>query len=575
MSKTAQTNLPPQTIQRISRYGLAVILGGLFAVGVINLWDHFGPSSIRLEPIPFGATPGTKIILGIEPEFQQELARYSPTSLQEWQRARELSERGNWKAAGEVFGALTLQYPNLAPGIYRAAQAVLNQNDELDPTSLAAVETYLRSLENLHPNHPSTLYLRALLGVRQGNILPSLELLRKTLLQAPRHLDARALLANLLLNEEQFARAGEEARLGISLSNGEDPRFFALLAQSHHDRGVLDSCQQVLEYSTAKFPHFPHLLVLSGYLREYAGDFGYAERLYRQALALENNHLQARQALRTLGEKSPPGGAGSGNLTPRHRAQLALEILEPLVLQYPQNLPLRHALGQAFLKARMFDRAREQFETIAGADPEYPDIRLRIQESRATAMEYQKDSEIAESLKRGVDSLRTNRGHTRSTSEKLGHYLVRWGASPREFFARYPMQSFRRIDTLVWRENYYEEPLIHQYTVRFDSTGLYAVHVLIRDSLWSPRNRGSVVYDLYGRMLGVNSRISGIGNSTGESTCPDNQNFQGAIWETRDNFELLGQFSEERNQVRMIRLAPTHLPDIARLCNFVPWLKLY
>jgi tetratricopeptide (TPR) repeat protein len=120
-------------------------------------------------------------------------------------------------------------------------------------------------------------------------------------------------------------------------------------------------------------------MLLRGYLWEYQGRYDEAEKIYQRILAFRPDFEGAALALSTVGEKTAPG-AGGGKISPMDRSQLAWEILEPLVEKYPENMPLREALGLAYLKGRDYDRARIQFREIQNKDPEYPDIQQRIQE---------------------------------------------------------------------------------------------------------------------------------------------------------------------------------------------------
>lgn len=49
----------------------------------------------------------------------------------------------------------------------------------------------------------------------------------------------------------------------------------------------------------------------------------------------------------------------------------------------------------------------------------------------------------------------------------------------------------------------------------------------------------------------------------------------GAIWETRDNFELLARIVGKPEEVRMIRLDKAKIPDGTRLCDYLKYLSLY
>ena len=69
---------------------------------------------------------------------------------------------------------------------------------------------------------------------------------------------------------------------------------------------------------------------------EYQGRFEVAEKLYHRILAFRPDFVKASVALSTLGEKSPPGTGTGVALSPKDRAQVACDILEPLVEKYPE-----------------------------------------------------------------------------------------------------------------------------------------------------------------------------------------------------------------------------------------------
>lgn len=564
---------PAPQPQRASLYALALILGGLLTVGMFNLSKLIGPKTIEAPSIPFGLPPGSTLSIGEDQNLIPE--DITPEQRQELSRATDLLQAGRAESALEIFEALAIRNPSFPAALAGKARAMLAQDQPLDPERATSLELLIGQLERKLPGTGEALYLRGALAHRQGQSTVALEFLEQATRKAPGFPEPHFLLGYVLLQGGQPLGAQTEARTGISLTKGVDARFYALLAQAYHDEGRLDSCEQVVEYALTRFPASLALAILNGRLQEYRGSFDAAERTYRKVLAQAPANRAAAQALQTLGEKSPPGQQHSkGMVTPREKADLALRILEPLVTAYPENMPLREALGQAYLKARLFDLAKVQFETILQNDPEYPDIQLRIQESNAVARDPQQELAMAAELKRGVDSLRVVKSTERSSSERLGHYLVRWGASPREFFSRYPESSFQKKGTAAWQETIWEPPLKIVSTAVFrKDRGLSAVHVTIRDTSYQPGKRG-ILYDLYGRMLGQNSRISGIGVSTGDTEC-DSTAFQGAVWESADNFELLVQLASAKAEVRLLRLDKAQFETMPRLCGHMQRILEY
>ena len=254
------------------------------------------------------------------------------------------------------------------------------------------------------------------------------------------------------------------------------------------------------------------------------------------------------------------------------------DTLKPLVEKYPDNLPLKEALGRAYLKGRQFGRARSQFQDIQKVDPEYPDIQQRIQEASVTRpAPISKGDGLTANLNRAVDSLRETiePATTHDFTTMLGHYVVRYGATPREFFKKYSIGNFRPVANNVWQESFYIAPYMHTYTVIFDSLSHFReVHVVVYDSASSSNHMG-MAPEIYTRLLKQNSRISGIGNSTGETDCGDGIVLDAAVWETQDNFEMLARVVGKPAEVRMVRFDKSVLPPGLKLCDYTKYLNQY
>ena len=155
----------------------------------------------------------------------------------------------------------------------------------------------------------------------------------------------------------------------------------------------------------------------------------------------------------------------------------------------------------------------------------------------------------------------------------LGHYLVRYGATPGEFFKKYAIGNFRPIRTNVWQETFYENAYKHTYTVVFDSLNHFReVHVVVSDSSAKSNHMG-MAPEIYTRFLKQNSRISGIGSSTGETDCSDSTVLDASVWETQDNFEILARVVGKPSEIRMVRFDKTALPPGLKLCDYIPYLK--
>ena len=449
--------------------------------------------------------------------------------------------------------------------------------DSVSESMRDRAELLIGRLMARYPNTGISFYLDSRKSLLAGNLTVAVELAKMASTRAPSIYEIRLWYAELLHKNSNLRDAASECRAAISLSAGDSQRAFELLAKVYHDDGILDSATLVVDYALTQFPLSSELMLLRGYLAEYNGKFDVAEKTYQRILAFRPDYEKARRAIATIGEKTAPGKNGHYAGSSRDRAQVACDILAPLVERYPENLPLREAMGIAYTKAHMFDMARREFNYILKNDPDYPDIKSRLNEleqvRKAAIEEY--NNGLTANLNRAVDSLRESmmpeRKHDFST--KLGHYLVRYGASSQEFFKKYSASNFKQVKRFVWQESFYENPYHHTYTVVFDSLNRFKeVHVVVFDSA-SNSNHLGVAPEIFTRLLKQNSRISGISNNTGETDCGDGVVMDAAVWETRDNFEILARIVGKPAEVRMVRLDRNRLPPSGmKLCDYLPLL---
>ncbi|MCF0222177.1 MAG: tetratricopeptide repeat protein, partial [Fibrobacter sp.] len=518
---------------------LALCCGVVLAYGGWRLYLVYGPSKITVGGVPYGLPSGSTVVRGDTPDMADVLSK-SPIQVQtELRRAAELFRSGAYGSACDIYDGVVALYPDLLPAVWGEVNTMY-ELDQLSDSQRDRLSLLVGKILGAYPGSGMAAYLESRNFYQDGNENIAMELARAATEKAPALTEARLWYAQLLMNSSRTAQATSELRTAISLSNGNIPKAYELLAENYHQQGLLDSCSAVVEYALSQYPVNPRLLLLQGYLTEYQGHFEEAEKMYQRILAFRPDYGPAREAVATLGEKSAPGPGVGVALSPQDRAQVACEILEPLVERYPENLPLREALGRAYLKGRLFDRARQQFHEIAKADPEYPDIQQRIQETNiARSAPVNKNDGLTANLNRAIDSLRGNVSPAtkHDFSTMLGHYLVRYGASPREFFKKYSITNFRSVQNNVWQESFYDAPYMHTYTVVFDSLNRFKeVHVVVFDSS-SNSNHLGLAPEVFTRLLKQNSRISGIGNSTGETDCGDGLVLDAAVWETQDNFE--------------------------------------
>lgn len=560
---------------------LTLCCGALLAFAGFRVYEIYGPSKISLPVIPYGMPAGSSVLVGDSPDMSAATSTLPIQIQTELRRASELHRTGAYSSAYDIYGGVAVLYPDLLAAMWGELNVLFDmtaQGISLTESQRDRLTLLTGKLQGRYPGSGISAYLESRSLYMAGNESAALELARAAAEKAPSLLQVRLWFGELLMKNSRSIQATAELKTAISLSNGDSPRGYELLAELYHDSGLLDSCSAVVEYSLSQFPVDAKLLLLQGYLQEYQGHFDAAEKIYQRILAFQPDYAEARTAVATLGEKSPPGPGTGVALSPQDRAQTACDILEPLVDRYPDNLPLREALGRAYLKGRQFDQARLQFQEIKKADPEYPEIELRIQEASITRpAPISKVDGLAANLNRAVDSLRGSSAPTTTHdfSTMLGHYLVRYGATPKEFFKKYSISNFRPVANNVWQESFYIAPYMHTYTVVFDSLSHFRqVHVLVVDSS-SNSNHLGIAPEIFTRLQKQNSRISGIGNSTGETDCGDGLVLDAAVWETQDNFEMLARFVGKPAEVRMVRFDKASLPPGLKLCDYATYLNQY
>ena len=556
---------------------LVLCCGALLTFAGFKVYDYYGPSKIVVGGIPYGLPAGSIVLRGDAPDFSDEMSKLPVQTQTELRRAMELYRSGALVSAFEIFDGVVVLYPDLYQAVWGEVNTLFEMPN-LSDSQRDRLTLLVGKLQGRFPGSGISAYLESRTLFLSGNETAALELAKAAAEKSSALPEARLWLGELLMRNGRGVQAENELKTVVSLSGGGMPKAYELLAELYHQNGQLDSCSALVEYSLAQYPVDAKLLLLQGYLHEYQGRFDAAERLYQRILAFDPDFAPAREAAATLGEKSPQGPGTGVVLSPQDRVQTACDILEPLVEKYPENLPLREALGRAYMKGRLFDRARMQFQEIQKSDPEYPEIQQRIQETNITRpAPIAKNDGLAANLNRALDSLRESAGPSSSHdfTTMLGHYVVRYGATPREFFKKYSIGNFRPVANNVWQESFYIAPYMHTYTVVFDSLNHFReVHVVVYDSA-STTNHLGIAPEIFTRLLKQNSRISGIGNSTGETDCGDGLVLDAAVWETQDNFEMLARVVGKPAEVRMIRFDKSALPPGLKLCDYSKYLNQY
>ena len=309
---------------------LTLCCGALLAFAGFRLYDLYGPSKISVGGIPYGLPAGSTVPRGDTPDLSAELAKVPVQVQTEIRRATELARAGSYQSAYDIFDGVVVLYPDLLPALL----GQINTLFEMEPLSdnqQDRLSLLIGKIQARLPGSGVSAYVESRKIYQSGNASAALELARVASERAPALYQTRLWYGKLLMETERFLQAANEFKTVVSLSSGDVPAAYELLAEVYHRSGQLDSCAALVEYALSQYPVNVKLLLLQGYMDEYQGHFDAAEKIYQRILAFMPDYAPAREAVSTLGEKSPPGPGNGVVLSPQDRAQTALDILEPMV----------------------------------------------------------------------------------------------------------------------------------------------------------------------------------------------------------------------------------------------------
>jgi tetratricopeptide (TPR) repeat protein len=491
----------------------------------------------------------------------------------ELRRANDLRMAGALSAAQDNYETILLKYPNLPAALFGAAYSMLAQ----DSISAEKIAKAKNRIESLALKMPGSVWVQLLLTFsreHEGNLNYAFDMAAGLAAKSPAFSEARLRYADLLLKTEQATKAINEAKAAISISAGSDARAYVNLAFALHKIGNLEECSELVNYALPRFPSQTELLLLHGYLSEYARDFDKAQSSYRKILALKPGDANALNALFTLGEKTPPAAGIStvsqgSTVSLKDQAREAAKIILPLIEEYPENLPLREALGKIYLNARLMKEARVQFSEIYSQDFDYPNIKKLMEESseelpKPMTVIPMPTQHLADSLSKAFATLR---GSDKLDYDDLGRYLVHYGSTFKEFFSKYSITRFKRLDEKTFSERYGIGSFFYENTVFFDSKRkFHAVRSIITDSTYV--DAFDYIPDLFGHFLRKETGILGDGNLAETMDCGDDK-WNSVVWTSRDNFEVLMQSSRETRKVYILRLHSKRFTDTGNPCVYV------
>jgi predicted Zn-dependent protease len=536
---------------------------------VIAILFYVFSSSIKVPGIPFGLPAKTRIPVGEKAKFPQ-----IPAAAEiDLQRANDLRMAGAYTAAQDYYETILLKYPNLPIALFGAAYSIIAQ----DSISVEKIAKTKNLIESLAQQMPGSVWVRLLLTFsreHEGNLSYAMDMAAELAYDSPAFSEARLRYAELLLKTEQPSKAANEARSAISISAGLDARTYAILAFALHKMGNIGECSELVNYALPRFPSQTGLLLLHGYLSEYSRDFDVALNDYRKILVLKPGDINALNAIATLGEKIPPQTESAtsyqGGISLKDHAKEAAKIILPLIEEYPENLPLREALGKIYLKARLMREARAQFSEIYAQDFEYPNIKKLLAESSEEQYKFISVSPalynraLTDSLAKTFASLRKSE---KLDHDYLGRYLAHYGSTLKEFFSKYSITRFKKIDDRTFIERYNIESFIYENTIFFDSKKtFYAVRSVVTDS--AEAGSFNYIQDLFGHFLKKETETLGEGSIAESRECYGDK-WGGVVWTSRDNFEVLMHGAKKPRTIFVMRLNAKRFPDTGNLCSYV------
>lgn len=580
--------------QRMAFLISSTLLGAAFMVlVVIGLWN-LNPSWKRtvkkVEGVPFGIPTGTEFLMGRSydtteisndlPAFQKKLFMKAKNYLEEkkWEQAEPLiqelqRENGQHRAALWIEHWALLIRSDTVPKHWETADSLLEKALLKDPTQPVIINSrgnlawqrkqyslareYWTMAKDLSPNYPSPWYQ----------------------------------LGKLYQLEEKFQLAEKYIRTAHSLAKGKDKKIIETLAYLFYTTGQDDSCVAILDWYNKKYSLTPEMRFIKALLWESVGDLVAAEKSYQSLLIEFPQNNRYMIALQSLGKKPPRGKLteilskkskpASGNL-------IGIEVLAPLVQQYPNNIPLQYALAMAYYSYDMMGHAIGVLDTLLQKDPSFLEAaNLKEQAENILADRYRNTFIDQEKMNRrkilvqlndsmpakfGTDSLRKNstqpRNNESKNSEKrvfLGHYLVHWGQYYEDVLNKYKNTGLvpAREDRLI--QQFYDGRVEHKYILSFKEDQLWGIGVFLTDTSKSSA-------DLFGSTLRKNYSYSGKGEAIESASCPGYRNFQAVIWETDDTIEMMTQFNGKPNQIRMVRLNRELFSTEPKLCELVKYL---
>ncbi len=556
----------------ISWIALVVVLAGIGFFVLSQKESQRENSLVQFESFPFGLDGENYLPSGRAYGFSGELKKLSAYEQNLLERARDYYKSGQKEPAFTALDELLRQNKS-AVAAYLQKIAWL-KSEAPSKKHLGQLINCFNNMAKLDPGHP---YYRNALGEylwEIGNLDSSFIQFELASDFSPMYPKPHVNKGKFFLHKEKFLEAQYEFQLAISLSQGKMVEAYENLAWVYYKRGVDDSAGLVLDHCKKVGMESDLLKFVEALLWEVTENLDLAKSKLLDLLKLDSSNANYKWALETLGKK-PPRTPLTQMLNPIDRdfeeATVAIEILDPLTKKYPDEPLLWMALGQAYMKRDLNAHAVHAFDFALAIDPEMEGLNeLREKAIDRIAL---LDSLLLKTRQRpeekAIRESESNQGNEGTISQylDLGHYLVPWGENVQTLKAIHYNIDLDSLAPGYYAHNYLDSNLRLQNRLHFNDSGLWLITLQVEDISKSPR-------DLFGHVIGRNSKLSGAGKSTGEAQCEGFGKFQAVIWENEDTVELIFQKLSNNKSINMIRLGKQFFKEDPKLCDYVLLSKI-
>lgn len=537
------------------RLGLYAVPALLLVGAGTYLWKT-RTDAIHPSHVPYGFPSDTVIYPGRSTDLSGDASGASASDRALLDRALELRKSGQAVRALELFEELTRRNPRFSEAWVYAAFIHLERRTASDS---ALADTLVARGLSQDAGHPWLLLLRAIRLEFNGKLKESRETLEKALDFAPTFRDAMERLAHLEMKAGNPLRAQRLAQLSVSLASRKDTMPYDLVAEALFAREKDDSAREAIRLGMERYPGEPRYSWIRGLLAEARGDTAAARKDYEAARA-SGQLPEAEEALRTLGLKPLHGkGRMGGSFSGISSAEVsfAIEVLQPLVRSYPNSAALHYAIGRAWQEKGYLAQADESYHKALSLDSTVPGLVEWTRDNRRLLEEKAKVFAQAASAPGEAASLSTD-----DHWYDLGHYKIPWGVSRSAFLSQFPSGRFEKPTPNSLFEVRTMWGIEHRHSLRFDSSGLWAIRVTLLDA-------GKASLDLLEEGIRLNALQAGSGNFEDPKMCPGHGQVETVWWENADTYELMVQPKATPKRLGLIRLRKDRVPS-GGLCAIVP-----